>query len=161
MYKAVHEKLNEQIKDVGAARSKEVSLFWIGMAEVSKLFSFLVVFFPNENGVSIVLGYLILLILIWTNSIQGKGWAIVLNSKKINMVSTSSVSALSDGLLPLNGTSCSYKNWVKSVFMSSGLWDVCVCVIIPLKIKTIKWLQNSVQVSRDLYKDSEMQRNRN
>lgn len=73
MYKAVHEKLNEQIKDVGAARSKEVSLFWIGMAEVSKLFSFLVVFFPNENGVSIVLGYLILLILIWTNSIQGKG----------------------------------------------------------------------------------------
>lgn len=73
MYKAVHEKLNEQIKDVGAARSKEVSLFWIGMAEVSKLFLFLVVFFPNENGVSIVLGYLILLMLIWTTSIQGKG----------------------------------------------------------------------------------------
>ncbi|XP_050269995.1 protein PTST, chloroplastic isoform X1 [Quercus robur] len=30
---AVREKLNEQIKDVDAARSKEVPLFWIGMAE--------------------------------------------------------------------------------------------------------------------------------
>ncbi|KOM39216.1 hypothetical protein LR48_Vigan03g259800 [Vigna angularis] len=30
---AVHEKLKEQIKDVDAAQSKEVSVFWIGMAE--------------------------------------------------------------------------------------------------------------------------------
>ncbi|KAM2263704.1 hypothetical protein COP1_039947 [Malus domestica] len=30
---AVHEKLKEQIKDVGAAQSKEVPLFWCGMAE--------------------------------------------------------------------------------------------------------------------------------
>ncbi|XP_061370214.1 protein PTST, chloroplastic [Gastrolobium bilobum] len=30
---AVHEKLNEQIKDVDAAQSKEVSVFWFGMAE--------------------------------------------------------------------------------------------------------------------------------
>ncbi|XP_040368988.1 protein PTST, chloroplastic-like [Rosa chinensis] len=30
---AVHEKLKEQIKDVDAAQSKEVSLFWCGMAE--------------------------------------------------------------------------------------------------------------------------------
>lgn len=30
---AVREKLNEQIKDVDAAQSKEVPLFWIGMAE--------------------------------------------------------------------------------------------------------------------------------
>ncbi|KAH7556967.1 hypothetical protein ACOSP7_026297 [Xanthoceras sorbifolium] len=30
---AVNEKLKEQIKDVGAAQSKEVSLFWCGMAE--------------------------------------------------------------------------------------------------------------------------------
>ncbi|XP_050385234.1 protein PTST, chloroplastic isoform X2 [Argentina anserina] len=30
---AVHEKLMEQIKDVDAAQSKEVSLFWCGMAE--------------------------------------------------------------------------------------------------------------------------------
>ncbi|KAI9159705.1 hypothetical protein LWI28_001133 [Acer negundo] len=30
---AVHEKLKDQIKDVGAAQSKEVSLFWSGMAE--------------------------------------------------------------------------------------------------------------------------------
>lgn len=32
---AVHEKLKEQIKDVDAAQSKEVSLFWCGMAEVN------------------------------------------------------------------------------------------------------------------------------
>ncbi|XP_022635110.1 protein PTST, chloroplastic isoform X2 [Vigna radiata var. radiata] len=32
-YIAVHEKLKEQIKDVDAAQSKEVSVFWIGMAE--------------------------------------------------------------------------------------------------------------------------------
>ncbi|KAL5076877.1 hypothetical protein RYX36_015861 [Vicia faba] len=31
--KAVHEQLNEQIKDVDAAQSKEVSVFWVGMAE--------------------------------------------------------------------------------------------------------------------------------
>ncbi|KAK2387824.1 protein PTST, chloroplastic [Trifolium repens] len=31
--KAVHEQLNEQIKDVDAAQSKEVSVFWAGMAE--------------------------------------------------------------------------------------------------------------------------------
>ncbi|PKI68393.1 hypothetical protein CRG98_011190 [Punica granatum] len=30
---AIHEKLKEQIKDVDAAQSKEVPLFWIGMAE--------------------------------------------------------------------------------------------------------------------------------
>ncbi|XP_020975209.1 protein PTST, chloroplastic isoform X2 [Arachis ipaensis] len=30
---AVHEQLMEQIKDVGAAQSKEVSIFWVGMAE--------------------------------------------------------------------------------------------------------------------------------
>ncbi|KAK4758411.1 hypothetical protein SAY87_019712 [Trapa incisa] len=30
---AIHEKLKEQIEDVGAAQSKEVPLFWIGMAE--------------------------------------------------------------------------------------------------------------------------------
>ena len=32
---AVHEKLKEQIKDVDAVQSKEVSLFWCGMAEVN------------------------------------------------------------------------------------------------------------------------------
>ncbi|KAM5551779.1 protein PTST, chloroplastic-like [Rosa sericea] len=32
-FEAVHEKLKEQIKDVDAAQSKEVSLFWCGMAE--------------------------------------------------------------------------------------------------------------------------------
>ncbi|KEH34618.1 putative [Hydroxymethylglutaryl-CoA reductase (NADPH)] kinase [Medicago truncatula] len=31
--KAVHEQLNEQIKGVDAAQSKEVSVFWVGMAE--------------------------------------------------------------------------------------------------------------------------------
>lgn len=35
MSEAVLEKLKDQIKDVDAARSKEVSLFWCGMAEVS------------------------------------------------------------------------------------------------------------------------------
>ncbi|KAL1365366.1 hypothetical protein AAHE18_03G283200 [Arachis hypogaea] len=30
---AVHEQLMEQIKDVGAAQSKKVSIFWVGMAE--------------------------------------------------------------------------------------------------------------------------------
>ncbi|XP_057429913.1 protein PTST, chloroplastic isoform X2 [Lotus japonicus] len=30
---AVHEQLKEQIKDVGAAQSKQVSVFWVGMAE--------------------------------------------------------------------------------------------------------------------------------
>lgn len=32
---AVHEQLNEQIKGVDAAQSKEVSVFWVGMAEVN------------------------------------------------------------------------------------------------------------------------------
>lgn len=32
---AVDEKLKEQIKDVDAAQSKEVSVFWCGMAEVN------------------------------------------------------------------------------------------------------------------------------
>jgi len=32
--KVLQEKLKEQIKDVDAAKSKEVSLFWCGMAEV-------------------------------------------------------------------------------------------------------------------------------
>lgn len=32
---AVLKKLEEQIKDVDAAKSKEVPLFWCGMAEVS------------------------------------------------------------------------------------------------------------------------------
>jgi hypothetical protein len=73
VYKAVHEKLEEQIKDVDVAQSKEVHLFWNGMAEVSMQFIYLGFFFPNENGVSLVLAYLILLILIWTTSIQDKG----------------------------------------------------------------------------------------
>lgn len=34
-YVAVHEQLKEQIKDVGAAQSKQVSVFWVGMAEVN------------------------------------------------------------------------------------------------------------------------------
>jgi hypothetical protein len=38
MCKAVHGKLKEQIKDVDIAQSKEVPLFWCGMAEVSILF---------------------------------------------------------------------------------------------------------------------------
>ena len=40
----------------------------------------------------------------------------------------------------LNGTSCSYKNGVKCVheFKTLGCVCVCECVIIPLKIKTIK-----------------------
>ena len=73
VYKAVHVKLEEQIKDVDVAQSKEVHLFWTGMAEVSMRFIYLRFFFPNENGVSFVLAYLILLILIWTTSIQDKG----------------------------------------------------------------------------------------
>jgi hypothetical protein len=73
VYKAVHVKLEEQIKDVDVAQSKEVHLFWTGMAEVSMQFIYLRFFFPNENGVSFVLAYLILLILIWTTSIQDKG----------------------------------------------------------------------------------------
>lgn len=32
---AIHKKLKEQIGDVDAAQSKEVPLFWCGMAEVS------------------------------------------------------------------------------------------------------------------------------
>jgi len=35
-YIAVHDQLKEQIKDVDAAQSKKVSVFWIGMAEVNK-----------------------------------------------------------------------------------------------------------------------------
>lgn len=31
---AFHEKLKEHIKDVGVAQSKQVPLFWCGMAEV-------------------------------------------------------------------------------------------------------------------------------
>jgi len=34
-YIAVNEQLKEQIKDVDAAQSKEVSVFWVGMAEVN------------------------------------------------------------------------------------------------------------------------------
>lgn len=34
--KAVHEKVKQQIKDVDAAESKEVPLFWCGMAEVNR-----------------------------------------------------------------------------------------------------------------------------
>ena len=36
-YIAVHEQMKEQIKDVDAAQSKEVSVFWVGMAEVNTL----------------------------------------------------------------------------------------------------------------------------
>lgn len=35
-YIAVRGQLKEQIKDVDAAQSKAVSVFWIGMAEVNK-----------------------------------------------------------------------------------------------------------------------------
>lgn len=35
MFEAVIKKMKEQIKDVNIAQSKEVSLFWCGMAEVS------------------------------------------------------------------------------------------------------------------------------
>ena len=34
-YIAVNEQLKEQIKEVDAAQSKEVSVFWVGMAEVN------------------------------------------------------------------------------------------------------------------------------
>lgn len=49
---AVHEKLKEQIKDVDAARSKEIPLFWCGMAEVSGkkcAFIYQKFFFTNKN----------------------------------------------------------------------------------------------------------------
>ncbi|KAJ0077456.1 hypothetical protein Patl1_35964 [Pistacia atlantica] len=36
--KAVHEKVKEQIKDVDTAQSKEVPLFWCGMAELPKVY---------------------------------------------------------------------------------------------------------------------------
>lgn len=35
--KAIREKLKEKMKDVDAAQSKEVPLFWYGMAEVCLL----------------------------------------------------------------------------------------------------------------------------
>jgi hypothetical protein len=54
VYKPVHEKLEEQLKDVDVAQSKEVHLFWTGMAEVIMQFIYLRFFFPNENGVSFV-----------------------------------------------------------------------------------------------------------
>lgn len=62
MCKAVHGKLKEQIKDVDTAQSKEVPLFWCGMAEVIILFIYLGFFFAHENRVSFILGYLVLLI---------------------------------------------------------------------------------------------------
>ena len=39
-YIAVNELLKEQIKDVDAAQSKEVSVFWVGMAEVNTFNTF-------------------------------------------------------------------------------------------------------------------------
>jgi hypothetical protein len=62
MCKAVHGKLTEQIKDVETAQSKEVPLFWCGMAEVIILFIYLGFFFAHENRVSFILGHLVLLI---------------------------------------------------------------------------------------------------
>lgn len=39
-FEAVLEKLKEQIKDVEVAQSKEVPLFWYGVAEVSRYLVF-------------------------------------------------------------------------------------------------------------------------
>lgn len=48
--KAVRGKLKEQIKDVDTAQSKQVPLFWCGMAEVSVLFMYTGFSFAHDNG---------------------------------------------------------------------------------------------------------------
>lgn len=53
----MHEKLKEQIKDVIAAQSKEVPLFWCGMAQVNMAQVTLIFSFLMRNGIRICRTY--------------------------------------------------------------------------------------------------------